>query len=483
MPTKVVNAQNELREWPSDFERKIKDTITGKNKGKDGFKLEGVDSIPNLADRSQRSTIIEFDEGSFSEEGLKKIEQIEDTKILDLVMEGGLGEQTKLIRSRIYDKVKDYTLEDMKDKTKRLEIIGYSLYGKRRSDEDVDLDSSVDIEEYIRGFEDIPQRAEIGQDIPHVPLSRYPEVKNPKNNMSIKFNRTEEQSTGTVHIFDYTGDVTFEYSNTDNQKKFLQSLYPNVQYKNAERNFTQEKGDEYLIGTLEEDIEPFNLGSKPTLSDVAGKLIDEIVEEDGSLEEEMVSAFEEEILKRIVEASRGQGLKDEKFRVTMSPKGQLRVMEFEAGESGPTFSLRSDIKYGIKIQNQPKGMFSVSPFAYEYRGKKKGNRTEVGILSDLYGKDAPMYRGAIEMYNQIPDELEGEDREAVLQEIGEKFKLKDGEIQESQIQDAIARIEEGMKDTSASEDNEYRLNEPLSDKIDQILHNYFTVKEQIEEGA
>ena len=341
MPTKVVNAQNELREWPSDFERKIKDTITGKNKGKDGFKLEGVDSIPNLADRSQRSTIIEFDEGSFSEEGLKKIEQIEDTKILDLAMEGGLGEQTRLIRSRIYDKVKDYTLEDMKDKTKRLEIIGYSLYGKRRSDENVDLDSDMDIEEYIEGFEDIPQRAEIGQDIPHVPLSQYPEVKNPKNNMSIKFNRTEEQSTGTVHIFDYTGDVTFEYSNTDNQKKFLQSLYPNVQYKNSENRFTQEKGDEYLIGTLEKDIEPFNVGSKPTLSDVAGKLKEEIVE---NLEEEMVSAFEKEILKKIVEASRGQGLKDEKFKVTMSPKGQLRVTEFEAGEDGPTFVLKSDIK-------------------------------------------------------------------------------------------------------------------------------------------
>ena len=62
----------------------------------------------------------------------------------------------------------------------------------------------------------------------------------------------------------------------------------------------------------------------------------------------MVSAFEKEILKKIVEASRGQGLKDEKFKVTMSPKGQLRVMEFEAGEGGPTFALRSDIKYGIK---------------------------------------------------------------------------------------------------------------------------------------
>lgn len=481
MPTKVVNAQNELREWPSDFERKIKDTITGKNKGKDGFKLEGVDSIPNLADRSQRSTIIEFDEGSFSEEGLKKIEQIEDTKILDLAMEGGLGEQTKLIRSRIYDKVKDYTLEDMKDKTKRLEIVGYSLYGKRRSDVDVDLDSDVDIEEYIGGFEDIPQRAELGQDIPHVPLSQYPEVKNPKNNMSIKFNRTEEQPTGTVHIFDYTGDVTFEYSNTDNQKRFLQSLYPNVQYDNsAERRFTQEKGDEYLIGTLEKDIEPFNVGSKPTLSNIASRLITEILPD---LEVEMVSAFEKEILKRIVEASRGQGLKDEKFKVTMSPKGQLRVMEFEAGEGGPTFVLKSDIKYGIKIQNQPKGMFSVSPFAYQYRGKKKGNRSEIGILSDLYGKDAPIYRGAIEMYNQLPDDLTGEAREAALQEIAEKFKLEDGEIEESQIQDAIARIEEGMKDTSASQDTEYRLNEPLSDKIDEILHNYFTVKEQIEEGA
>ena len=128
-------------------------------------------------------------------------------------------------------------------------------------------------------------------------------------------------------------------------------------------------------------------------------------------------------------------------------------------------------------------MFSVSPFAYEYRGKKKGNRSETGILSDLYDKDAPIYRGAIEMYNQIPDDFAGEAREAALQEIGEKFKLKDGEIEESQIQDAIARIEEGMKGASVSQDTEYRLNEPLSDKIDEILHNYFTVKEQIEEGA
>ena len=129
MPTKVIESEGKPRNWPTDFTSEIKNTIAGSKEEKFDF---GNNSIAALASRSAKSTLIEFDNDAFVEEGKTYLEKIENDKILDLAKMQNSSPQiyNRLERSRIFDDVKDYTLLDMQDSAKRQKIVGYSLYGK-----------------------------------------------------------------------------------------------------------------------------------------------------------------------------------------------------------------------------------------------------------------------------------------------------------------------------------------------------------------
>ena len=81
MPTKVIDSEGKPRNWPTDFTSEIKNTIAGSKEEKFDF---GNNSIAALASRSAKSTLIEFDNDAFVEEGKTYLEKIENDKILDL---------------------------------------------------------------------------------------------------------------------------------------------------------------------------------------------------------------------------------------------------------------------------------------------------------------------------------------------------------------------------------------------------------------
>ena len=73
MPTKVIDSDGSIRNWPTDFTEKIKDTIVGRTGFKDG-------EITGIAEKSAINTSIQFDNDAFVEEGLKILEGIEKEK-------------------------------------------------------------------------------------------------------------------------------------------------------------------------------------------------------------------------------------------------------------------------------------------------------------------------------------------------------------------------------------------------------------------
>ena len=503
MPTKTLDRAGDIRNWPADFEEEIENTIIG-----DGnkFSLEGTTStIKELAQRSDRDNTIQFDEDAFVSEGLLSMERIGNMKILDLAKrKDSTGAIYKrLERSRIFNEVKDHTLLDvMGDDTKRQKIIGYSLYGKRRPNDESDLDRDLDLDEYVSGFENVPQTADIGKDVPHMPISAWPEpdkiVKDNVNFLPLKaFYNTDK---GVLFKSKKDRTLSFDYHTTKQQRKFLSSLYPNVQHDvSKQRMFVKDpkEGEIMASGSME-----IGDGKRPIISSIL-QLSDKRPEIElrkwinDTVVPMLLKKFEKEAIPKLVEANRGHGLRDEKYRVSIvtewSTQKQIAATTKKTGEEVEAREVKTDtqritwkdtlktIRYTIRVQSKMNGEFKISPFSYEYRGRAK-KKTIKEILREQYPKDEEGFNnayGAFKEYRDLAPDLSKEEREKSLVEMEEKFNLSEDEVI------AITQtVESGQeKEEETSQGSEYGYNEKLADIIETIIHNYSEVKEQIEEGV
>mgnify|MGYP003671589024 CR=1 FL=1 len=506
MPTKTLDRAGDIRNWPADFEEEIENTIIG-----DGnkFSLEGTTStIKELAQRSDRDNTIQFDEDAFVSEGLLSMERIGNMKILDLAKrKDSTGAIYKrLERSRIFNEVKDHTLLDvMGDDTKRQKIIGYSLYGKRRPNDESDLDRDLDLDEYVSGFENVPQTADIGKDVPHMPISAWPEPDTMLlNHMDfLPFKLIYNSDTGVIFKSKEDRTLSFEYHTTKQQRKFLSSLYPNVQHDvSKQRIFVKDpkEGEIMASGSIE-----LGNGKDPILSSVMrldkeGRRPQVVAKKwiNDTVVPMLLKKFEKEAIPKLVEANRGHGLRDEKYRVSIvtewSTQKQIAATTKKTGEEVEAREVKTDtqritwkdtlktIRYTIRVQSKMNGEFKISPFSYEYRGKAFFRKKTIKeILRAQYPEKEEFDNayGAFKEYRDLPQDISKEERKKALVEMEQKFNLSENEVI------AITQtVESGQeKENETSQGSEYGYNEDLADIIETIIHNYSEVKEQIEEGV
>ena len=415
MPTKVIDSEGKPRNWPTDFTSEIKNTIAGSKEEKFDF---GNNSIAALASRSAKSTLIEFDNDAFVEEGKTYLEKIENDKILDLAKMQNSSPQiyNRLERSRIFDDVKDYTLLDMQDSAKRQKIVGYSLYGKtlpedyefqveaeglteeereagKTDDDKYDEALQEAIDDYYSQFKDVPQRGEYGSDVPSLPLHAMsnPKEKDIREVIQIvssflkgkkKTDLPKKKKKKEIDVVDgititsrnRTGDKSsdffvFEYNNKDDKERHLKRLYPNVSFRSSARTIPKgEQRVELVKGQFELTGNPILdgiLNPNPTGNEKAlikgGKKLKE------TLKEMFLKRFED-VKKKLAEYDKADPLTVEKHRIFFT--GTLKSISL--------IDKKKTFNFSIKAQSIKMGEFDVSPFSRPtYQRKKFRGRSDV----------------------------------------------------------------------------------------------------------
>lgn len=478
MPTKVIDSDGDIRNWPADFVEKLRDTIVGRKAFKEG-------EIKSIAEKSSINTSIQFDNDAFVEEGLKVLEGIEKEKILDLAKRGKPEPimYRALQRSRIYDDVKDFTLEDMENSDNLLKIIGYSLFGKVTEEEPqpsvrlfsapIGYEDTEEAQQYISSLRNISQRADLGADAPSLPamFMKEPELEK-------KFRLNIDKSLANIEIISTARDKQdfyfAEYNNTSERENFLKKAYPNVNYKpNGKKINTSDPKNK--IPKLSKDVEL----NETWMNGLRAKLSEETPQEEikSYVENKLKSIFSERIneLKRyLAEQNKATPLRDEAYEIYLT--STLKQLS-------PTDKTKS-FKIGVSIKSKEVGTFDISPFSKTRRSrtkkKEKGELLSSALeegLSSIDDDKREEYRMAIEELKDI--DLKDVDVEAFEEKYGLEIK-KVIEIIGNAKSSSDKRFEQ-QKTTLVSE--EYRFNEPLADHIEEIMDRFDDTKTQIEEGA
>ncbi len=527
MPTKVIDSEGKPRNWPTDFTSEIKNTIAGSKEEKFDF---GNNSIAALASRSAKSTLIEFDNDAFVEEGKTYLEKIENDKILDLAKMQNSSPQiyNRLERSRIFDDVKDYTLLDMQDSAKRQKIVGYSLYGKiipkdyefelgELSEEEKEAGKTADdkleeaIDDYYSQFKDVPQRGEYGSDVPSLPLHAMSDPKE-KNIRSI-IRIVEKPSKDGINITsrNRTGDKSsdffvFEYNNKDDKERHLKRLYPNVSFRSSAKNIPKgEQRVEYVKGQFE------LTGSPKVLTGIYSTSVGKGKEKVGGLvsKEKLINSLRDMFLKQFKHVKKKIAEYDKADPLTVA---KHRIFFTGTLKSISLVDAKKTFNFSIKVQSVKMGEFDVSPFSRptyqrkKFRGKSDV-RSEIVEERNLSPAEKESLIKVLKKYARVMavSETEAETDEAFLEETqGETLEEKKKKAEEDikgtlelegleglsiedvkEIFDSIeSRYSQIMEDeTYRTTGTEYGYNERLSDIIESILDNYYQVKDDIERGG
>ena len=523
MPTKVIDSEGKPRNWPTDFTSEIKNTIAGSKEEKFDF---GNNSIAALASRSAKSTLIEFDNDAFVEEGKRYLEKIENDKILDLAKMQNSSPQiyNRLERSRIFDDVKDYTLLDMQDSAKRQKIVGYSLYGKtlpedyefelgELSEEEREAGKTADdkleeaIDDYYSQFKDVPQRGEYGSDVPSLPLHAMSNPKEEDIREVIRIVSKSDNSGIEITSRNRTGDKSsdffvFEYNNKDDKERHLKRLYPNVSFRSSAKTIPKgEQRVELVKGQFELTGDPILEGIFLPKYEKKGGIIEGGKKLEESLKEMFLKRFED-VKKKLAEYDKADPLTVEKHRVFFT--GTLKSISLT--DKKKTFN------FSIKVQSIKMGEFDVSPFSRptyqrkKFRGKSDV-RSEIVEERNLSPAEKESLIKVLKKYAKMMavSETEAETDEAFLEEtqgktLEEKKKKAEEDIEGTlelegleglsiedvkEIYDSIeSRYSQMMEDeTYRTTGTEYGYNERLSDIIESILDNYYQVKDDIERGG
>ena len=516
MPTKVIDSEGKPRNWPTDFTSEIKNTIAGSKEEKFDF---GNNSIAALASRSAKSTLIEFDNDAFVEEGKTYLEKIENDKILELAKMQNSSPQiyNRLERSRIFDDVKDYTLLDMQDSAKRQKIVGYTLYGKtlpedyefelgELSEEEIEAGKTTDdkleeaIDDYYSQFKDVPQRGEYGSDVPSLPLHAMSNPKEKDIIGVIKIVSKADNSGIEITSRNRTGDKSsdffvFEYNNKDDKERHLKRLYPNVSFRSSAKTIPKgEQRVELVKGQFELTGDPilegiflpkYEKGKEGGMIE-GGKKLKE------SLKEMFLKRFED-VKKKLAEYDKADPLTVEKHRVFFT--GTLKSISLT--DKKKTFN------FSIKVQSIKMGEFDVSPFSRptyqrkKFRGKSDV-RSEIVEERNLSPAEKESLIKVLKKYGKImaisqteaeTDEEFEQKRKEAIEDIEGTLELEGLEglsIEDvKEIYDSIeSRYSQMMEDeTYRTTGTEYGYNERLSDIIESILDNYYQVKDDIERGG
>ena len=478
MPTKVIDSDGDIRNWPADFVEKLRDTIVGRPAFKEG-------EIKGIAEKSSINTSIQFDNDAFVEEGLKVLEGIEKEKILDLAKRGKSEfiMYRALERSRIYDDVKDFTLEDMGNSDNLLKIIGYSLFGKVTEEEPKEFGGSYILggdytdteqaQQYISSLRNIPQRADLGADAPSLPAMF---MKDPE--LEKKFRLNIDTSLADIKIISTARDKQdfyfAEYNNTSERENFLKRIYPNVNYKpNGKKINTSDPKTK--ITKLSKDIELDETYMDGLREKLGGETSQEEIK--SYVEDKLKSIFLAQIndLKRyLAEQNKATPLRDEAYEIYLTST----LKQLSPRDKTKSF------KIGVSIKSKEVGTFDISPFSKTRRSrtkkKQKGDLLSSALEEGLSAMDANKkeeYRMAIEELKDI--DLKDIDVEAFEEKYGLEMK-KVIEILENATSISDKAFEE-QKDSLVSD--EYRFNEPLADHIEEIMDRFDDTKTQIEEGA
>ena len=479
MPTKVIDSDGDIRNWPADFVEKLRDTIVGRKAFKEG-------EIKSIAEKSSINTSIQFDNDAFVEEGLKILEGIEKEKILDLAKRGKPEPimYRALQRSRIYDDVKDFTLEDMEDSDKRLKIIGYSLFGKvteekpqpsvRLFSAPMGYEDTEEAQQYISSLRNIPQRADLGADAPSLPAMFMKEPKLEK-----KFRLNIDKSLANIEIISTARDKQdfyfAEYNNTSERENFLKRAYPNVNYKpNGKKINTSDPKNK--ITKLSKDVE---LG-EAYMNGLRAKLSEETSQEEieSYVEDKLKSIFLaqiEELKRYLAEQNKASPLRDEAYEIYLTST----LKQISPRDKTKSF------KIGVSIKSKEVGTFDISPFSKPRRSrtkaakKQKGELFESALEQELssFGEKKKAYRMAIEELKDI--DLKDINAEA----FAEKYDLEMEKVIEI-MENATSISDKAFEEQNTTLiSNEYRFNEPLADHIEEIMDRFDDTKTQIEEGA
>lgn len=502
MPTKVIDSDGSIRNWPTDFTEKIKDTIVGRTGFKDG-------EITGIAEKSAINTSIQFDNDAFVEEGLKILEGIEKEKILDLAKRGKPEPimYRSLRRSRVFDEVKDFTLEDMRESDNLLKIIGYSLFGKVTEEEPEqftgpynlgeDYADTEQAQEYISSLRNIPQTRDFGADVPSLP-SMF--MKKPDFEPYFEINIGETSGLPTIEITSTGKDKSVlyfsEYNNTEERTKFLKRIYPNVNYRSTGKRIlksTESVSLSKLRGTHELNLSKVKqiLTTGKITEDNKKDKLDDIKEIIESEMDSIVGRVSDELIKYLAEMNKADPLMDETYEVYIT--GMVKKID-------PLEETKS-FKYEVKIKSVRIGTFDISPFSkptyQRTKGKGKSEITSEAISDrGLSDSESKILSDAIKEYNKIMNEAQTEietekeyeqKQKEALSELEDKLSSEESEgISMEVIQSISKDIEERytkLKESRESSNREYRFNERLSDHIEEILDRFDSVKDEIEEGA
>lgn len=476
MPTKVIDSDGDIRNWPSDFVEKLRDTIVGRKAFKEG-------EIKSIAEKSSINTSIQFDNDAFVEEGLKVLEGIENEKILDLAKRGKPEPimYRALQRSRIYKDVKDFTLEDMENSDNLLKIIGYSLFGKvteekpQASDADMEYEDTEEAQQYISSLRNIPQRAELGADAPSLPAMF---MKDPE--LEKKFRLNIDKNLANIEIISTARDKQdfyfAEYNNTSERENFLKRIYPNVNYKPNGKKINA-SDPKTKITKLSKDIEL----DETYMDGLRAKLSEETSQKEikSYVEDKLWKIFSERIseLKRyLAEQNKATPLRDEAYQIYLTST----LKQLSPRDKTKSF------KIGVSIKSKEVGTFDISPFSKPRRSrtkaakKQKGELFESALEEGLSAMDASKKEEYLMAIEEVKDiDLKDIDIEAFEEKYGLEMK-KVIEIMENAKSSSDKAFEQ--QKTSLVSD-EYRFNEPLADHIEEIMDRFEDTKTQIEEGA
>ena len=235
-PVKVLYA-GEVRDWPQDFAEVFLNTIAGDRKVKDKVNppINLDRGIQKIIDDSSAKPALDFDEEEFYNEGLSAVEKIKQDSIIDLLERADGDSTTYLKNSRVFEKVKDYSLEDvLQDSTKKTQLIGYSL--------NVPKGDSV-----------VRQTAEFGKDIEDLPEERFPSMLRSKvvSNKAKIQRYVGKDSVGNIRAHEdkvqlRSADnkkprISFTIPNvTELKMRHLKETYPNVVYTKKNTQFTKD---------------------------------------------------------------------------------------------------------------------------------------------------------------------------------------------------------------------------------------------------
>jgi hypothetical protein len=428
----------------------------------------------------------------FRDSGLEELDKIKQMKVIELVelKEGSIPK--KLHDSRIYDEVKDFTLEDiMQDSTKRTKMIGYP--GRKFA-----YKAPEDSETYEPESTDREVFSSEKKQIPLLPAHRYPtnlggiaQQFSAKRKSGLMKNVPKlKVQDGKVILYSETpktgekgGRIKFILPTSTKQKKaHLENLYSSVKYYPKSGKFIKE-GNKMQSGTvileekdikniLEEDHYAYEVLFSKIIVALGDNFLREIYGNDDPLTD-----YEEEIVLKFAEK------------------------EEEIDETEHVYP-NMEIKYDVYSQSRTISTFNVNPFltiSDKTRRKPSSGLLSSSEIDDIYydilypdleehqRKGKKLHQNAVDYFNRTKSILDsGKPQEKKEYEASWEAKYGGDEgISLEEVRDLAEEVEkrkgqhQSPTPDEEEEKKEYGHDPKLGDTLNEIISEYMDVEDDI----